>query len=184
MADFETLGTDPDTVVISLGIAAFNRNGVLDKMLFEFDFEKQTALGRTIDPDTLEWWKKQSAEAQKQLVVSDFAIEFPEFFRLFEQFIDKNLERLGETRKDLKVWGKGADFDVVVLTDIYRRHNPQGKKALPWKFWGVRCFRMFDDIYKVTKTHTRLGTHHNALDDAIFQAECVIKVLQRSKGDV
>lgn len=184
MTDFETLGTDPDSVVISLGVAAFNRSGILDKIMFEFEFDKQEAMGRTIDPDTLAWWKNQSEDAQKQLIVSDFAIDFPEFFRLFEEFIDKNLAKLGEDRKQLKIWGKGADFDVVILTDIYRRHHPQGKRALPWKFWGVKCYRMFESMTDCGKLATRLGTHHNALDDAIFQAECVIKILQRSKKDV
>ena len=53
MYDFETMGQSPDTAVISLGGVMFNRDGILGKKYWVFDWENQP--GRTVDPSTKTW---------------------------------------------------------------------------------------------------------------------------------
>ena len=52
----------------------------------------------------------------------------------------------------------------------------------PWKFWNVRDVRTVVDLAKpfrnLKKDYKRKGTHHNALDDAIFQASYVSDMTQ------
>lgn len=166
MLDFETLGQRPTTAVISLGAVIFNSEKILAQKDWTFDVKHQLENGRTIDYSTLQWWMKQSdsARAVFQRTVTTKLSVFAEEFKQF----------LGGPK--VKIWGNGADFDVSIIADIFQRSL---RIDLPWIFWDVRCFRTFNAIHDCKKLVVRKGTHHNALDDAIYQAECVIAALNK-----
>jgi len=180
MIDFETLGNTQDSIVVSLGACLFNNEGIHSKFLCYFDIGEQQKLGRTFTASTLAWWFKQSEAARavfwdgkkKKLLMA-------EFFGEFEWFIDEGLNEAGEGRDELKMWGNGADFDNSILRHMYFEHHPVGENAVPWKFWNGRCFRMFNTMTNVKKKMKMKGAAHNALDDAIYQAECVIAVMNK-----
>lgn len=177
MLDFETLGSSFDTCVVSLGAVAFNRSGVIDKKLFEFKLEDQVRQGRTFTASTLEWWMIQSDNARKVFKPSDAKVTIEEFLPSFEKFCDDSLAKVGESRNDLKPWGNGANFDIVIIEDLFKRHHPLRDASVPWKFWNVWCFRTFNNIYNCKKLVARPhGTAHSALDDALFQTDCVMAV--------
>ena len=78
------------------------------------------------------------------------------------------------------VWGNGSDFDNTIMGDFYRSYSI----APPWKFWKNRCHRTMKAIAQSTFEGyagvRRLGTHHNALDDAMHQArelQAIVKAL-------
>jgi len=62
------------------------------------------------------------------------------------------------------VWGNGASFDNVILSEAYRRIGSEA----PWPFWKDRCYRTVKSMAVVPMSRT--GTHHNAIDDARDQA--------------
>ena len=68
MIDLETLGVNPDSVVMTLGAIKFNpfQNEEPHSPLYlRCDIEEQSEkLGRTIDDSTMEWWGKQPKEIQ------------------------------------------------------------------------------------------------------------------------
>lgn len=182
MIDIETLGNDFTTTVLSVGAVAFNSDGIIGEYIANLDYFEQLRMGRTTTKDTVEWWKKQKPEAKgvfapdsKQLSVADFLVDF-------EEFIDMNLTEVGELRDQLKVWGNGANFDIVIMEDLWKQHHNQGRSGIPWKFWNVWCFRTFNHVTKCKDLVKREGIHHNALDDAIFQANCVIAAFEKKKG--
>ena len=72
-----------------------------------------------------------------------------------------------------KVFAQGTDFDIAMISHIHNQYNYD----VPWDFWLVRDTRTVYDFMKSNKP-TREGTHHNALDDAVYQAECVIQALK------
>lgn len=176
MLDFETLGNQFDTAVLSLGAVAFNREKIISKTMWEFDIPEQLALKRSVTGSTLSWWAAQNDLARKVFQDNDFKVKVAQFFPQFEIFCDKGLKEVGEKRDELKPWGNGANFDIVILEDLYRRHHENHEFAIPWKFWNVWCFRTFNNLTKCRDLIPKRQTHgvkHNALDDALFQAECV-----------
>ena len=160
MLDLETLDTSPNAVVISLGAVFFNENKLGSTFYRVLDVDEQSARGRIVNPQTMEWWAKQSPAARKVfdatgepvlLVLQDFA------------------EFLGD--RNLKIWGNGADFDNILVGSLY---DMWGVKR-PWSYGNNRCYRTLKNIVNRApgdKLPDRLNVHHNALDDAVHQAEC------------
>lgn len=185
MLDFETLGTAGDTACLSLGAVAFNKTGVLGEKLWEFDLKEQLDLKRSVTADTLIWWSQQNDLARAVFKHDDFKIKMTQFFSQFEKFCDDLLVKQSEKRDELKVWGNGANFDVVLIEDFYRRHHVNAERAIPWKFWNVICFRTFNMLTKcrdlVPKNQTH-GVKHNALDDAMHQTKCVLAFWNKGKN--
>lgn len=185
MLDWETMGQTPDTVVVSLGAVMFNRDGVLGKKYWVFDWENQP--GRTVDAETKAWWDRQSIDAKQVfLTPKEKRISLEKFVQELDSWVEGICFELGESRnpktgqwKELKPVGNGANFDVVIMEDIYRKIHPKGKAGILWAFWNVFCFRTFDTLTgaKALKAKNKLGENimkHNALADALWQAEVML----------
>lgn len=163
MVDLETLGNKPSAVFISIGAVVFDPfTGAIDRQnSFYRRIDWESASHRQIDVSTVKWWMKQSAAAISEIlqpgqeylkVLNDFSSWFP---------------------KGGVIWGNGATFDVSILSDAYQ-HSP------PWQFWNVRDVRTVVDMAQgiVERESCKfVGVKHNALDDAIFQAEYVSKMV-------
>ena len=170
MVDLETLGSGPGCAILSIGAVAFDPDSGL--IGAEFHTLVSTAscreLGLREEGDTVEWWSKQSAEAQTILTAAatcDVTLE-----QALSRFATFLRSHGGAPR--VRVWGNGADFDNAILADLYRRSG----QLPPWRFWNSRCFRTFKALRKGLEPDRR-GTHHNALDDARHQANwaCAIQ---------
>lgn len=154
MIDLETMGTRPDAPIIAIGAVAFDKERVHDEFYIVVDLADSVAEGAAIDPATVLWWMKQSDEARA---------EFGREGRALGLALGKFREGIGAY--DVSgVWGNGASFDNVILSEAYHR---MGNEA-PWPFWKDRCYRTMKNISPVPME--RGGTHHNALDDARDQA--------------
>ena len=57
-----TLGTEPDAMVVSIGVATFDTKTELSRELFIVDLESQP--GRNIEPRTMRWWMEQPEESR------------------------------------------------------------------------------------------------------------------------
>lgn len=172
MIDLETMGTIPQSAIVSIGAVVFdprtNSVGKSSKFRFytELDYEEQN---RMICPDTQAWWLKQTAKARSALHGLDD--------------LEEELVNLAEwLPKDAKVWGNGSIFDIAMLEDAYRQYGID----IPWKFWNVRDCRTIKDLYESSRggwDKTAGGDAHNALHDAIYQAEYICtmwnKILKR-----
>lgn len=167
MIDFETLGTDPDTCVISLGACFFNleteKIGPTFYMAFEID--EQIKKGRSITGDTLKWWMSQSDAAKK--VFNEKAKSPKEILSTFSQWVLAQ-----NTISKIKPWGNGSSFDISIIEDLFCMYDVK----CPWLFYNVydvRTFKRF--VANNAKIDKSTGINHNALDDAINQANYVIK---------
>lgn len=72
------------------------------------------------------------------------------------------------SKKKQPVWSNGSGFDLRILREVYTH---LGMKC-PWHYRDERDMRTFGAMLNWQKL-PREGTHHNALDDAIFQARCM-----------
>lgn len=164
MIDIETMGIVADSAIVSIGAILFDpRTNKLDKQGFyaELDWEAQD---RKICAKTQEWWGKQSDAVTDALYGFE---DLPEALKHLSTFIPK----------DAKVWGNGPTFDIIILEDAYR----QCGIAIPWKFWNIRDCRTVKDMYESSRggiNNNFVGTTHNALHDAIFQAQYINKMWQ------
>lgn len=176
MIDLETLATSPDAVIMSADLVFFDLE---DKIIYEsyasFCIESQLKSGRRIDGSTLLWWQKQSEDARRVFIECETGHKEIAPWIEAELFAAQKVK--GFQWKDLQVWGNGALFDVGILEDVFRKKDSE----IPWKFWNVFCFRTFDKMTKARKKLPRSGVHHNALDDARYQTECVLNVLTGGK---
>lgn len=189
MIDIETLGNDHSTTVVSLGAVCFNNTGIISEKLFVLDYIEQIRLGRTVTGSTLQWWMGQEDGARA--VFKDDPkrpkLGMAQFLQEFDKFLDDSLKKVGEKRDELKPWGNGANFDITIVEDLYRRHHEKHEFAIPWKFWNVWCFRTFNHLTKARDKFKREGIHHDALDDARYQAQVVLnywksKTAAKAKG--
>lgn len=186
MLDFETLGSAGDTIAVSLGAVAFNREGIIGKKLFVFDLHDQIRLGRTFTASTLEWWMRpERAPARKVFYdPSEPKLKVEQFFPVFEEFVDACLKKAGDKRDGLRPVGNGANFDITILENFYRCCHPNHEHAIPWKFWNVWCFRTLEHVFGLKKLVPRPhGTYHTADEDALYQANCMIALLNKRAGD-
>lgn len=160
MVDLETLGTASNSVIVALGAARFDANGVLDTFYRRISAQSCVDVGLQLDVSTVEWWMKQSAEAravfeqpglQLATVLYDFQVWYAQGACL---------------------WGNGATFDNVLLANAYKAC----KVKAPWPYWGDRCYRTVKALHPLVKADPFEGVQHNALDDAVHQAKHVIKI--------
>ena len=52
-----TLGTEPDAMVVAIGVATFDTKNELSRELFIVDLGSQP--GRVIEPRSMQWWMEQ-----------------------------------------------------------------------------------------------------------------------------
>lgn len=168
--DLETLDTIPSAVVLSCGLVAFDPNTgeILDKQYTRFvKLDEQAARGRTISPSTVYWWARQSEEARRVMTDNEiFGEGTVSGLRNIDTFF-------GQHDAD-GVWGNGSDFDNAILGSLFRSFDMR----TPWSYGKNRCLRTIKNL-KLPKTFIapiRVGTHHNALDDAEYQANYVSAV--------
>lgn len=165
MIDLETLGTAVNAPIISIGAVFFDPN--TGKLGEEFnqsvDLASALKFGKA-SGDTIKWWMGQDDNARKSVTRGILTIE--EVLSGFVTFVHKKDVNF------LRVWGNGATFDISILEVAFTR--VLGKPA-PWKFWNVRDCRTIRELGDgiVEYEFVREGTHHDALDDAKFQAKWV-----------
>ena len=164
MIDLETMGNGPTACVLSLGAVLFDENGVDDAVFYgQCDLVDSAKYGK-IDASTVKWWLQQEEKARQELVHN--VLSLPAMLSAFVEFLDQSPKING-------VWGFGATFDNVILRSAF---NATGIPC-PWHFRQDRCFRTLAAINPHIEWAPRVGTHHNAADDAKTQALTAVKML-------
>lgn len=158
MIDLETLSTRPNCVVLTIGAVAFDPRGegVTERLDLKPSGDEQIALGRHIDPATIEWWGQQSSAAQAEAFSEEGRVSFRSAI--------EQLSRFCWNRR--AVWSNGATFDVVIIEDCLR----QLEMNRPWAYYAVRDTRT---LYEIADVKLRDGGHvtsHKAVEDAERQA--------------
>lgn len=167
MVDIETLDTASTAVILSIGACTFDLKGlgVMQQFYVNVDPADAKAHGCTISKDTLEFWSKQSKEVRA-------AFKAPAPVPLKEA-----LEGFFQFYKDSKaqtVWCHGATFDVPV---IGHAADKVGLTA-PYKYWDVMCNRTVLTMLDSKLPKGRVD-HHNALGDAVAQAQYIISLFDK-----
>lgn len=176
MLDLETLGKAAGCPILSIGAVTFDaktgRLGPTFYVIVRESWLDRVRYRLSINKDTIDWWDRQSYEAKEILrAVKDAEHRLPEALQLFNGYL-KSLH------DEVAVWGNGSDFDNAIIQYCYEKTGIEPA----WKFWNNRCYRTLKNLNRDVKM-TRTGTHHNALDDAISQADHAIQILRKLRGD-
>ncbi|GGA05881.1 hypothetical protein GCM10011408_28530 [Dyella caseinilytica] len=163
--DIETLDRAPTAVVLSIGCAVFNRaGGILGTFHRVLSKLEQHRVGRTVGVDTLAWWKEQDEQARVLLTTPGDSVSGA--LHDLRHFLDSHAVA--------GVYGYGADFDNATVRSLAQTFGVDE----PWHYRKNRCGRtvvaLAGDRIALPE---RVGTHHNALDDAIFQARHIAAAL-------
>lgn len=177
--DLETMGTGGNTAIVSLGAVILESDdGQIEKTFHcNISLESSLKAGLKVTADTIMWWLKQNEDARDALIYPkpcDLAIVLDEFSTFFTS-----------NGCDYLV-GNGSSFDNAILSDAY--------KALDisqcWHYASDRCLRTYMEASGYPERPKREGTYHSALDDAMYQAECLklylneLKHIQTSKEEI
>jgi DNA polymerase III epsilon subunit-like protein len=163
MIDFETLGTNADSVIMSIGAVKFDLNS--DRMddagfYASISIESNLAAGRQLNEDTLLWWLRQTDAAQEV---------FFEPKQELSAALDSFSEWWASSHSSTRIWSNGADFDIPMLSHAYRHYGWD----TPWEFYNSRCVRTYKSLPGVKGITVPNTQKHNALSDAIAQVRLV-----------
>lgn len=178
MMDIETTGVRPGCRVLSIGLVEFDEKGTIDSLLVHPKLSDQVGVD---DGKTMGWWDTQSAEAKSVFADNHILGESVEYvYKRIKTFIDdlvdarKSLSQ-GLDKVDVCIWGNGATFDNSIVQHMfYAKGLP-----IPWNTFGDRCYRTAINMLGRPSLQ-RQGVHHNALDDAMYQANCLIKAIKNA----
>lgn len=166
MLDLETLGTRPGDTILSIGAVLFTpEDGVTSEFYCTINQQSSKDAGLRAQKSTIEWWQKQSPEAKAAAFKGELSLESA--LKQFSMWLNATDTTL--------IYGNGANFDNALLAAAYRAM----KMDVPWKFWNDRCYRTISAMFAKTKVE-RVGTYHNALDDAKTQALRLIHMCKES----
>ena len=163
MIDLETLNTTTDSAILTIGAVKFDpfdRDQLditktrMDVFYEKVDLDSCDKLGLTTSDDTIEWWSKQSQDAQDAAFDPEGRLDIEEAFNRLYKFC------WGAKR----VWSNGACFDIMICEHVFRKIG----KAVPWNFWEIRDVRTAFDLGIDPKRPPVLA--HHALEDAWNQA--------------
>lgn len=167
MLDLETMGQGSDAAIIAIGATTFGPDGITTAKSFYETISLQSSVdaGLKMDASTVMWWMKQSDAARGEFKregtpLGDTLLTFSNWFTT-------------HTAEDAKVWGNGATFDNVIISNAYRAVG----LPRPWKYYNDACYRTLKGLLPHVEAVKLVGTAHNALDDARHQAVHCAKLL-------
>ena len=166
MLDLETMGNNSYAAIVAIGAVRFDDN-IKDSFYEIVKLESSIDLGMKMDASTIMWWLEQCDSARSELT-KDGALTISGALIKFAKWIGD----------DAVVWGNGATFDNVILTNAYKLAT----YPRPWKFRNDACYRTIKNLNKDVML-SRIGTHHNALDDAKSQAEHLIDIWKHNENN-
>ena len=174
MIDLETLGTNTKAPIISIGAVWFDpESGELGaKYYVTLDVaEQMDSRTRFADASTIKWWMQQDGAAKA--VFREDAKPTKYALQNFRDWIMSTAGAGAKSKATKKCfpWGNGSCFDIVLLESIFKDYDIE----CPWLFYNVMDLRTFRRFVTGGAKVENAGTAHNALDDAVAQAEYVIK---------
>lgn len=157
MVDLETYDTKPTAVILSIGAVVI----VDPTQSYYRELDPTTQTYRTVSDSTKEWWSKQPMP----IPIGPYSLyaALSEFTAWIKSFNGEPV-----------IWCKGTDFDVAILANAYE----QMYLPVPWKYNNIRDCRT---VFKIAGWEPKKA-NHNALQDAIDQADDLLGALNKLNG--
>ena len=164
MIDLETLSTNPNATILTIGGVKFDPYSFTEPsqgMYFRVDVDSQTAMGRDVQQETIDWWATQPKEISEEALGDEDRIDL--------KYLIKQINKWS-VGVDV-FWCQGPLFDYAILQNLYA----QLEHPVPWQYWQIRDSRTLFSLVPRDPNEKRTGLH-NALEDCYFQARKVQQV--------
>lgn len=167
MIDLETMGTGPRAAIVAIGAVEFDPEAGTcgERFQLAVDLGNAVAMGGEMDASTVLWWMQQGDDARAAF--SRGGVPLSQALVAFTAWLASR-----GVPDSLRMWGNGAGFDNVILASAYKAAGLQQ----PWRHWNDRCYRTVKAMHPHIKLQ-RIGTHHDAADDAESQARHLLDML-------
>ncbi len=171
MIDIETLGTNPNSCILTIGAIKFDRNKDISDLkncetfYCRIDKDSCLSIGLDIDNDTLEWWKKQSKQSRYEALENTDRIKIKDALIELKKFI----------KNSKYIWANSPNFDCIILENAFKKCEIE----IPWKFWILRDCRTVYDIGNTNLKSFIKETCHHSLIDCHNQILCLQKALKK-----
>lgn len=194
MVDLETLGTDDDSVILSIGALVFDPFADPGSLIdadgnclvpsFYKVLHIDTQKNRMINPDTVKWWESPSRkEAWNEIN------NYPDKQHL-QPVLDEFWDWIVANCKGGKAYACAPSFDVDMMSHAFRTCGIKKMKGagndFPIPFYEDMDVRTIENFIFGGKFRgkelARTGTYHNALDDCITQAMMIQEAGARLRG--
>jgi len=172
MLDLETMGTAPNAAILAIGAVKFDpaHHHIEEDSFYRLiDLGSSVGAGLVMDVDTVLWWLGQSAKARAELTRESGRVHIRQALQDFSEWY-------GEER--FPVWGDGAASDNVWMKSAFEAVG----LSCPWTYKEDRCFRTMKELRPTVDVEFK-GAEHRALDDAIYQAERLMAILDTLPKD-
>ena len=174
MVDIETLGTKPGCVVMQIGAVGFDEEGQKHVFSSYLSYGSQVGLGMMVDRDTEAWWQstkelRMLREFHGRQIRSSIAPTTQHLLQSLKTWLSNNF------LPTVRIWANSPRFDLGILAHQYDACGI----PLPWNFRQERDLRTFLDDHgyaRCSDVLPHIGTQHDALSDACYQADVVRKV--------
>ncbi len=176
MIDIETLGTNNHAMILSIGAAKFDfhaptqEQAVVDTIYMRLDITTMPLTHFVMDAATVLWWLSDERQDARTALLQDEPLPIATALSAFAQWYGPN---------PMPTWGNGAAFDNVILRNAY---EVMGEEC-PWHYSMDRCFRTLKaDVPANALARVKsMGTAHQALHDAVWQARAAWEIRRRQE---
>lgn len=175
VVDWETIGTTPDSVVLSLAFTPFKRDELKtfqeyidDTYYWKFELSHQIELGRVTNQSTLDWWEKQDPEVKNsQFEPTPDDVDLVTMLRELKAACQEH----NITNKSMG-WCRGTSFDFPIFTNIIDQVKDQippdemklNGAFFPCAFWNQRDIRSYIAGLMVDPELTRVPLPKGSID--------------------
>lgn len=165
MTDLESLDTRPTAAITQIAAVAFNSGGIIGEFAFNVYKESCENFNLTTSEKTLKWYKDNNYQIYDPQLQT---VNLPTVMHLLNDYLNKFSK--------IMMWSKGTNFEFPILENIYQKlQEPEiFDIQMPWQYYQIMDMRTVRYLYPNIPTDPN---PHNALPDAINQANFVIKAL-------
>lgn len=167
MIDLETLGVEHDAMIVAIGAVKFDpmdKDIEIDSFHAIIDVESCAPFKFSMSPQTVTWWMHPDRNEARKIFSSDEKVDIVTALDALASWYGPD---------SLPTWGNGAAFDNVILRTAYQKTG----LICPWHFYHDRCYRTSKGFAPHVDMK-RVGTHHNALDDAVSQVRHLQAIIE------
>jgi DNA polymerase III epsilon subunit-like protein len=170
--DIETLGTNSDAVVLSIGACVVTPDGVQKEGTFYscVNIQQQIDLGRSITEGTLRFWFEQ----EQGVIQNSFGVANGPSIRE----VMSNLLTWIKSNGSPSVYCKGPQFDAAILDSM--ADSAKVERPIGYRKWrDIRTLEEtitwagHEDMLNAQQENASLLHAHDALDDAFAQGETI-----------
>lgn len=175
MVDLETLSTEPNAIILTIGCVPFGSDGshIVTEDMYFYNRVELSSYNDIIDKfhmdfNTLLWWLEQDNEPLSEAFKNGPRKPIAQAIADFALWIIQICKYCQDSK--ITMWSHGKDFDCVILQSAFKVFGI----PCPWSYWDTRDTRTIYALTRVDLRNIQMPDGfkaHNAIGDCLKQIE-------------